>query len=87
MESFLEKLDREAGRWLGEWDKQLQKPIIQVMTGKVFTHGTTSNNHNSSDHLEQPAAQPQAAPNTYTTRELNKKDGNVVLPVWSKNLG
>ncbi|HEX2621696.1 MAG TPA: hypothetical protein VHL11_16175 [Phototrophicaceae bacterium] len=38
----LSKLDRMAERWLNTLDGQIQEPVLQIMSGEVFTHGTTS---------------------------------------------
>jgi hypothetical protein len=41
MKSLLEKLDRKAKRLLDNMDSQLQQPAVQILSGDVFTHGTT----------------------------------------------
>jgi len=45
MKTFLDKLDRTAARWLNTMDSQLQQPVVQILTGEVFTHGTLPINH------------------------------------------
>ncbi|MBL8161503.1 MAG: hypothetical protein JNJ61_05905 [Anaerolineae bacterium] len=56
MTNLLQQLDRKAGRWLNTLDDQLQQPTTQILTGAVFTHGTSSNGHTVA---EQTAAQPR----------------------------
>lgn len=40
MKNFIEKLDRQLGRWIDTMDGQLQEPVVRAITGEVFTHGT-----------------------------------------------
>jgi hypothetical protein len=37
--NIFRKLDKAAERWLNAIDGNLQQPIVQTMTGEVFTHG------------------------------------------------
>lgn len=42
MPSFLQKLERLAGQWLGTVEEQAQPIVVQIVTGAVFTHPTGS---------------------------------------------
>ncbi len=42
MKTFFEQLDRKAGRWLNAVDEQLQAPLVNTLTGEVFTHDTAA---------------------------------------------
>ncbi len=39
MKTFLDKLDRKAGRWLEAVDREFQQPVTKMLTGEVFTSG------------------------------------------------
>jgi hypothetical protein len=72
MKNFLDKLDRLAGNWIETMDNQLQQPIVESMTGAVFTHGTTSENV-----VEQPAQQP-VTPTPSPARQPNTTEKDTV---------
>lgn len=38
MMAFLEKLERKAEQWVATMDGQINQPIVNAMTGEVFTH-------------------------------------------------
>lgn len=38
MMAFLEKLERKAEQWMAVMDGQINQPIVNAMTGEVFTH-------------------------------------------------
>ncbi|GAB4511049.1 MAG: hypothetical protein OHK0046_08610 [Anaerolineae bacterium] len=37
MKMLLEKLDKMSERWLNTLDRQLEQPLLHVITGRVFT--------------------------------------------------
>lgn len=76
MKTFLETLDRRAGRWLNAMDSKLQQPLVRVMTGEVFTHGTSPNGHTNQEQPVQQAAQQSS---THTASQ------DVICLPWLRN--
>lgn len=76
MKSWLEKLERKAGYLLDMMDHQLQEPIVQAMTGEVFTHGSETTYHTRE---EQPApAKPKRT--AETARKRSSADSEALCP-------
>jgi hypothetical protein len=77
MKSFFKKLDQ----LVNIIDNEMQQPIVQVLTGEVFTHDPSSHAHsnNATDESTRKAARhvmTAAAP----TREPRPIDANPVCP-------
>jgi hypothetical protein len=84
MKNFLEKLDRKAGNWLDTLDEQLQQPIVQTLSGEVFTHGTSLNGHSLRDQSVQ-MAQPSTHMVASRSHELETVDGDDLCPPVLRN--
>lgn len=54
MMAFLEKLERKAEQWMAAMDGQINQPIVNAMTGEVFTHQPDA-------HKDMPTMHVQAA--------------------------
>ncbi len=82
MKTFFEKLDRKAGRWLNAVDEQLQAPIVNTLTGEVFTHNSAA------DYDDQPLFQTAVwqsnAPANRTIPEPRPADPNCLYPPLRK---
>ncbi len=79
MKPFFEKLDRQAGRWLDAMDAQLQAPIVNTLTGEVFTHDTTANEDNQSPFPT--VVRQSSAPASRTVREPHAADPCLYPPL------
>lgn len=55
MKKLLTKLEQQAEAALQHMDQQLQPPMMQMLSGEVFRHGSPSQNHSAQ------AASPAAA--------------------------
>lgn len=75
MKSFLKTLER----FVNIMDNELQQPIVQVLSGEVFTHDPTSHCHSSQEQPVQQAA-PLVVTATITAHKSRSSDSNVVCP-------
>lgn len=66
---MLDKLDRKAGQWLKMVDGELQQPVSMMLTGEVFTSGTTD------ARRERLTAEPAAVKTSASRAEANSLCG------------
>jgi hypothetical protein len=59
MKAFFDKLERAAGRMVEQLDAQTQDTTVRVLTGEVFTHGSSPRHADAPPAaVEQPAITP-----------------------------
>ena len=62
MKNLLKRLDKKAAQWVNELDDQIKEPLVQIVTGEVFTDGT---NPASKPHRPESAQPTETPSDTY----------------------
>lgn len=74
MKALLEKLEHKAEQWVNSLDAQLQQPIVQVVTGEVFTHsGVTIDQMAGEPESIEPPVPPPGLPQANTSGNTSRR--------------